>query len=58
MRVKMAQGNLEGNIVREEGAQVQVRGTLKYTEKGVKTRKVVTEQVAGNKCKVVEDFLT
>jgi hypothetical protein len=54
----MAQGNLEGNIVREEGAQVQVRGTLKYTEKGVKTRKVVTEQVAGNKCKVVEDFLT
>jgi hypothetical protein len=55
--VKLPQGSLEGNVIHVEGSQVHVRGTLKCMEKGVKTRKSVTETVAWSNCKVVEDRL-
>ena len=45
VRVRLAQGSLEGNIIHVEESHIQVRGTLKYMEKGVKSRKVVTETV-------------
>ena len=46
VRVKLPQGSLEGNIIQVGRPQVQVRGTRKCTEKGVKTHRVVTERVA------------
>jgi hypothetical protein len=36
---ELPQGSLEGNIIQVGGPQVQVRGTLKCTEKGVKTHR-------------------
>jgi len=46
VRVKLTQGSLEGNVIHVEGPQVRVRVTLKCIEKGVKTRKSVTETVS------------
>ena len=46
VRVKLPQGSLEGNVIHVEGPQVRVRVTLKCIEKGVKTRKSVTETVS------------
>jgi hypothetical protein len=57
VRVRLAQGSLEENIIHVEGSKVQVRGTLKCMEKGAKTRKSVTETVTWSNCKVVEDSL-
>jgi hypothetical protein len=49
---------LEGNVIRVEGSRVQVRGTLECREKGVKTCKLVTEEVELKECRIVEDSLT
>jgi hypothetical protein len=58
VRARLTCGNLEGNIIRVEGSQVQVRGALECGGKGVKTCKLVTEEVELKECKVVEDSLT
>jgi hypothetical protein len=58
VRARLTCGNLEGNIIRVEGSRVQVRGALECGGKGVKTCKLVTEEVELKECKIVEDSLT
>jgi len=58
VRAKLANWNLEGNIIRVEGSRVQVRGTLEYREKGAKTCKLVNRRVEfQNNAKQGSDFL-
>jgi hypothetical protein len=46
------------NVIQEAGPQVQIRGVLKCTAKGVKNRRIVTEMVDWSACNAVEDGLT
>ena len=58
IRAKWPRWDLEGNVIQEEGPQVQLRWVLKCTDNEVKVRRIVREMVNWNACRVVQDRLT